>query len=136
MLERTRSLDAYYESSDLLFWTIISIAARTSPPEKDFLARLSPFLTTAVGGTLLGGPIRLPKIQALLLLSLWPAYNVTWWSDRSYVLSSYAVTAATYLGLHSPFFEYEYSDNDSETMDQERAERTRTWIGCLIVAQW
>jgi hypothetical protein len=99
-----------------VIWTVISIAARKSPLEKDFLARPSPFLTTAVGGTLLGPPLRLLKIQALLLLSMWPAYNVTWWTDRSYVLSSYAVSAATYLELHSPFFEHEYRDKKKHTL--------------------
>ena len=134
MLDPSKGLDIYHESSELLFWTIISIAARTSQPEKDFLARLSPFLTTAVGRTLLGSSIRLSTIQALLLLSLWPAYNVNWWTDRSYALSNFAVTAGTYLGLQSPFFEHEYTDEDRDLREGERAERTRTWVCCLIVS--
>lgn len=134
MLDPSKAPEAYHKSSELLFWTIISVAARTSQPEKDFLAKLSPFLTTAVGRTLLGGSIRLPTIQALLLLSLWPAYNVNWWTDRSYVLSSFAVTAGTYLGLQSPFFEHEYTDEDNDQWDEVRAERTRTWASCLIVS--
>lgn len=134
-LEPSRSMEECYQRSEVLFWAIMSVAAREQQPVEDFLPQLALYFNESLGTTIMGGVMSLGHVQALLLVSLWPPSNVMLWSDRSMTWASIAVTGALYLGLHLPALEEEYVNHIAYTFDVDKNERARLWIACISVAQ-
>lgn len=124
-----------HQQSEFLFWAIISVASREQQPQKDFLSRLSPYFAELLGEIVLGGTLSLRQVQALLLLSLWPPTNDRFWGDRSMTLANISMSSAMYLGIHNPYYEHEYTNTAVKLSEGERAERVRTWIACVAIAQ-
>ncbi|OBT86403.1 hypothetical protein VE02_05264 [Pseudogymnoascus sp. 03VT05] len=144
LLDPARSPDQYYESSTLLFWAIIAIAARRHrdyPRLLDSLAGpVSNLLwkTVQVSATEL---MNLWPVQAFIILCTWPLPSNRVWTDPSFMLSNIAVTSAIQIGLHRPKHPKEFLARPSRQYvdfvvnESETSERMRTWAACNIISQ-
>ena len=54
------------------------------------------------------GCLRLPTVQAILLLALWPFPNFKSTNDLSVTLSSIAISASMSIGLHRPMNSHDF----------------------------
>lgn len=124
-----------HEATEMLFWTIISVAAREHQPMPGFLARLAPYFNESIGNTIIGGVMTISDVQALLLLSLYPPYNVRLCRDTSMTLGSLAVSGALHLGLHCESPEEGFTNDKTQFVCIDPAEKARTWLACLSIAQ-
>ena len=89
--------DAYFKQAPLLFWSIISVAARRTNIDgllKDLAAPLSRLLWTTIGGV----PSNYHCIKALCLLCTWPLPVSTTSTDPTHILSGALMKAATGIG--------------------------------------
>ena len=108
-LEPVRTPHEYYESSPLLFWSIVAVAARQYRADETLLTRLSPALTDLLWTVIASSNMSTAHVQALLLLSYWQLPNFHLWTDRSLILTNIALTSAMHLGMHRPGREDEYT---------------------------
>lgn len=134
-LEPSRTPHEYYDSSPLLFWSIIAVAARQYRADAALLTRLSPVLTDLLWTVIASSNMSTAHIQALLLLSYWQLPNVPLWTDKSLVLNNIALTSAMHLGMHRPGREDEYTKLKVDMRRAGLLERTRTWVACVCLSQ-
>lgn len=135
-----RAANEVYNSSELLFWAIVAVANRLSHlgNRTQLQSSLGKYLNNNANSLVLGHSrlhFSLAHVQTLLLISLWPPENVTFWADRSLHIVNLALSFATNIGLHCPGFEQEYSQVKVVLTDRDRAERLRTWAYCVALAQ-
>lgn len=133
-LEPLRNPDEYYDSSPLLFWSIVAVAARQYRADATLLTRLSPVLTDLLWTVIASGNISTAHVQALLLLAYWQLPNIHLWTDRSLILTNIALTSAMHLGMHRPGREDEYTKFKVDTRRAGLLERTRTWAACVCLS--
>lgn len=123
-----------YNSSPLLFWTIIAIVAShtTVPSAEGLFDQIAGPFQDMVRTDVLQAPLPIQKIQALLLLCVWPLPVDKQHEDPSWLHSGIAVNAALYLGLHrsSPSQPTRRISGFSGTP----LENTTTWLGCFYVS--
>jgi transcriptional regulatory protein LEU3 len=127
--------DYYYNRSPLLFWCIISIAARRYDEDATLVANLSPCVTKLMWNTVSVRPHSRYTIQALLLISLWSFPTNTMATDQSFMMVSLAKCAAMQLGLHRPETVQDFLRVKTTFGPQEFQEAVKVWAGCFIVAQ-
>ncbi|KAK6355573.1 hypothetical protein TWF696_004673 [Orbilia brochopaga] len=138
MLDPSTSPSTYYNSSQLLFWVVISIASRRYPnSEPNLLIRLSRAVSRLVWSTLATVPHNKYVVKALILLSTWPFPTSSTLTDPTYMLSGLAVSVAIQMGLHRPGFGKDYTKFASKAKvdSNEVSDRTTTWACCNISAQ-
>jgi hypothetical protein len=85
-------------------------------------------------------PLSLYSVQALLLLTAYPATTMRLWTDSSMSFNNLAMTAALHMGLHRPNHTTDFYRRDKTLpsmpyKDTERTDRMATWAACNIVAQ-
>ncbi|KAI1124306.1 hypothetical protein F5Y10DRAFT_31978 [Nemania abortiva] len=128
------NINNIYNSSPLLFWTIIAIvASHTSVPSADGLYdQIAEPFQDMLRTEALQAPLPLQRIRALLLLCVWPMPVETQRQDPSWLYSGIAVNSALYLGLHrsGPPHPCRGPSGSSETP----LERIITWLGCFYVS--
>ncbi|KAF3904421.1 hypothetical protein ABW21_db0206484 [Orbilia brochopaga] len=138
MLDPTASPSTCYNSSQLLFWVVISIASRRYPnSEPNLLIRLSRAVSRLVWSTLATVPHNKYVVKALILLSTWPFPTSSTLTDPTYMLSSLAMSVAIQMGLHRPAYGKDYTKFASKAKvdSNEVSDRTITWSCCNISAQ-
>ncbi|KAJ6256427.1 hypothetical protein Dda_8928 [Drechslerella dactyloides] len=138
MLDPSTSPSVYYNSSQLLFWVVISIASRRYPnSEPNLLIRLSRAVSRLVWSTLATVPHNKYVVKALILLSTWPFPTSSTLTDPTYMLSGLAVSVAIQMGLHRPGYGKDYTKfaNKAKVDSSEVSDRTVTWACCNISAQ-
>ncbi|KFA63897.1 hypothetical protein S40285_06808 [Stachybotrys chlorohalonatus IBT 40285] len=129
--------DQYYQQHPLLFWAIISVAARRMSPQNvpNLLNNLSRPLTTLLWSTIGEVPSSYYVVKALCLLCAWPLPTSTTTSDPTHILCGVMMKTATGIGLHRPNHIQDFS-RVSVTLNKEQlADRVTTWAVCNIVAQ-
>lgn len=131
-LDEHRSSLEYYRASQLLFWSIVAVAARHFQEDLSILTKLVPVIREQLILAVASGVPSVPLIQSLLLHSCWPMPNYRFFSDPSLLNANIALTFATQLGLHMPHHEQEYTKEYTNSTRERRLELTRTWIACLI----
>lgn len=137
LLDPSQSPDQYYDICPLLFWTIISVAARRYSEDPKLLMILSRSVTKLAWDTISAPPLHICAVQALLVQCIWPFPSMRMRSDASASFTSIAISAAMHLGLHRPAHAHCFwPSSDSVFASGNRPDRTKTWAACNIVAEY
>lgn len=134
-LERGQSPDEYYNTSPLLFWTIISVGARRYQPDTHLLNSLAGPVSRLVWSTLADIPQSYHVVKALCLLCTWPFPTSSTSTDPTFMLCGMMMQVAMQLGLHRPSYAQDFSKFRVELIEEELKDKVRTWAICNIVAQ-
>ncbi|OGE58580.1 hypothetical protein PENARI_c001G12470 [Penicillium arizonense] len=134
-LDQKQSPDEYYNSSSLLFWTIISVGARRYQGDSNLLNSLAGPVTRLVWSTLADIPQSYHVVKALSLLCSWPFPVSSTSTDPTFMLCGMMVQVAMQLGLHRPSHTQDFSKFRVELIEEELRDKVRTWAICNIVAQ-
>lgn len=135
LLDPGKSPDEYFESSRLLFWAIISVAARRYTPNRSLFASLSEPVFKILWECVAEVPQSYNIVKALCLLITWPFPVSSTSLDPSFVLCSLAVSLSMQLGLHRPSYIQDFQKFKIELREEELRDRVRTWAACNAVAQ-
>lgn len=127
--------DQYYNQHPLLYWVIISIAARRYGSNPGLMACLSGPLTRLLWQTIGDVPGSHHVVKALCLLCTWPLPTSTSSSDPTQILCGVMMKIATLIGLHRPHHINDFSRVIVELDNQQLHDRVVTWAVCNIVAQ-
>ncbi|KAF4819138.1 Regulatory protein LEU3 [Colletotrichum siamense] len=135
VIDTTRTPHEYYELSGLLFWIIISIAARRLKSQPTLLPKLARNVTDLLWRTVRTTPYSVHAVQAIALLCTWPFPTSSSTSDPTFMLTGLMIQMGVQMGLNRPVDAQDFSKAPLELTDTELAEWTRTWEACLIVSQ-
>ncbi|KAL6241763.1 Regulatory protein leu3 [Rhinocladiella similis] len=129
----TRSAEAVYSKCSLLFWVICTTAASWK-----LRSQLAPAVKTMLAETLHSRPVYVEKVQALLIMAMWPFSVSSVNEDASHYYGCIATQMALQLGLHRPTQTHIHAHGSLEsentrTVDEEV--KTTTWLSCFIVNQ-
>ncbi len=133
-LNPAQSPAGYFSQAPLLFWAIVSVAARRTTIEgllTDIAGPLSRLLWTTIGGV----PGSHHVVKALCLLCTWPLPVSTTSTDPTHILSGVLMKAATSIGLHRPKHAQDFSRVSVNPNNAELHDRITTWAVCNIVCQ-
>lgn len=134
-LDRGRSPDDIAnKDSKLLFWAIISVAARHFSGDRELLKRLKDPLTDLIWRTIKIQPNH-HVVKALCLLCTWPLPARTTVSDPTFMLCGVMMQIAMQIGLHQPTHPQDFSRNKVRLQQGDISDRLLTWAVCNIVAQ-
>jgi hypothetical protein len=101
-LDASLSPDQYFQSSPLLFWTIIGIASRRYVEDVTLFPILSGLVPKLMWEMITKPPYLITTAQAVIALCNWPFPVTSAWSDILITMSSIALSMAMQLGLHRP----------------------------------
>jgi hypothetical protein len=132
-LNTGKSPHAYYESSELLFWSIISAASHRSP-NPTLLPRLARSVTELVWSTVRSIPYTLQSVQSLIILCTWPFPTSSSTADPTYTLAGIMLQLAFQMGLHCAPNAQDFTKVPLTLNTDEHSEWTATWQACNIVA--
>ena len=135
ILQPQRSPDDFYEASPLLFWVIISVAARHYEADPRLLTTLSAPLSRLLWATLADVPQNYIVVKALCLLCTWPLPISSTSSDPTFMLSGVMMQIAMQIGIHRPSHAQDFTKFKVELREEELKDRVRTWASCNAVAQ-
>lgn len=127
--------DQYFTQSPLLFWAIISVAARRTKVVDNLVTSLSGPLSRLLWTTVGGVPNNHHVVKALCLLCTWPLPTSTTSTDPTHILGGVMMKCATNLGLHRPSHAQDFSRTPVALNQDELHDRVRTWATCNIVSQ-
>lgn len=134
-LNPSQTPDQYYAQHHLLYWVIISIAARRYLPDPNLLGTLSGPLTHLLWQTIGDVPSSHHVVKALCLLCTWPLPTSTSSSDPTQILCGVMMKIATLIGLHRPHHINDFSRVAIELDHEQLHDRVVTWAVCNVVAQ-
>ncbi|KAL3488432.1 hypothetical protein BJX62DRAFT_227371 [Aspergillus germanicus] len=132
-LNTGKSPHAYYESSELLFWSIISAAAHRSQ-NPTLLPRLARSVTDLVWSTLRSIPYTLQSVQSLVILCTWPFPTSSSTADPTYTLAGIMLQLALQMGLHCAPNAQDFTKIPRTLNTNEHSEWAAAWQACNIVA--
>jgi len=135
MLHTQRTPEEFYNASPLLFWVIISVAARHHEADPRLLTTLSEPLSRLLWATLADVPQNYIVVKALCLLCTWPLPISSTSSDPTFMLSGIMMQVAMQIGLHRPSHAQDFTKFKVELREEELRDRVRTWASCNAVAQ-
>ncbi len=124
-----------YEQSELLFWSIISVASRHLENQPTLLTSLARAVTDLLWRTLRSIPYSLQVVQSLILLCTWPFPTSSSTADPTYMLVGIMVQTGTQMGLHRARNAQDFNKVPLKLEGSEYDEWIRTWQACGIVAQ-
>lgn len=134
-LDPTRSPDEVFSKDNkLLFWAIISVAARHYERDPGLLKRLKEPLTNLIWQTI-KGQTNHHVVKALCLLCYWPLPQQRTVMDPTFMLCGVMMQIAMQLGLHQPTHPQDFSRTKVRLREEDIHDRLRTWAVCNIVAQ-
>ncbi|KAL6832220.1 hypothetical protein V8C40DRAFT_273576 [Trichoderma camerunense] len=134
-LDPSTSLHEYYESSELLFWSVISVAARRLQSHPTLLPKLARSVTDYLWKTLRSIPYSLRAVQSLVILCTWPFPTSSSTADPTYMLAGMMVQIGTQMGLHRALNAEDFVKVPLHLSVYEYSEWVKTWEACNIVAQ-
>ncbi|KAI9823696.1 MAG: hypothetical protein M1826_007665 [Phylliscum demangeonii] len=135
LLDPSRRPDDYYASCRLLFWTVISIAARRFPHDADLFAALARAVPPLIWSTMAEIPQSHHVVQALCLLCSWPFPVASTSADPTFMLTGLMMNVAMQIGLHRPSYAQHFARFHVRLRDEDIKDRVKTWAACNIVAQ-
>jgi hypothetical protein len=140
ILDPLETPDEYYNSSPVLFWVLISVAARRFTEDQILISSLAQAVPKLVWERIAEHPIPFPALQALLVLCMWPFPLTHMWGDASVSLSNISLVAAFHMGLHRPDHMQEFSRNPRTKnplipASTDPLERRKTWAAVNIVTE-
>lgn len=134
-LHQKQTPGEYYNTSPLLFWTIISVGARRYRSDPGLLNSLAGPVTRLVWSTLADIPQSYHVVKALCLLCSWPFPTSSTSTDPTFMLCGMMLQVAMQLGLHRPSHSQDFSKFRVELIEEELRDKVQTWAICNIVAQ-
>lgn len=134
-LNPSQTPDQYYQQLSLLYWSIVSVAARRYAADPAFLTQLSGPLTRLLWKTIGDVPQSYYAVKALCLLCTWPLPTSTSTSDPTHILGGVMMKTATGIGLHRPNHINDFSRVAIDLNTEQLHDRVKTWAVCNIVAQ-
>lgn len=127
--------DQYHSQHPLLFWSMISVAARRYAQDPGLLTQLSSPLSRLLWSTVGDVPNNHYVVKALCLLCMWPLPTSTTSTDPTHILCGVMMKAATGIGLHRPSHTQDFSRVSVDLNKEQLHDRVTTWAVCNIVAQ-
>ncbi|CAG9998502.1 unnamed protein product [Clonostachys byssicola] len=124
-----------YDSSPLLFWTIIVTAARHDAADFSLLLSLLPAVRRLLWSTIPATPHTLPSLQAMAILCLWGFPVSTMPEDTTFILSGILKSAAMHVGLHRPDILDLYSRTRSKLGRPELLRAVRCWCSIYLAIE-
>lgn len=134
-LDPMQTPDQYYQQHPLLFWSIVSVAARRYTLDPGLLNALTGPLTRLLWTTVGEVPSNHFVVKALCLLCVWPLPTSTTTTDPTHILSGVMMKTATGIGLHRPNHTQDFSRVSVDLNKEQLHDRVTTWAVCNIVAQ-
>ena len=131
---RTRDPDAVYQRGPVLFWTIILTACRRFARDSSVYQFLMDSLSPEIWNCVSQPPLRLPIINALLILATWPFPKIRFLSDPSLIFAGIAVHSCFLTGLHTGQGTHHEFKSPVYHFDTTDEEATYTWAGCAILS--
>ncbi|CAG9945172.1 unnamed protein product [Clonostachys rosea f. rosea IK726] len=135
ILSSSVSPDSIYDSSPLLFWTIIVTAARHDAADFSLLLSLLPAVRKLLWSTIPATPHTLPSLQAMAILCLWGFPVSTMPEDTTFILSGILQSAALHVGLHRPDILELYSRTRSTLGRPELLQAVRCWCSIYLAIE-
>ncbi|KAL9099774.1 MAG: hypothetical protein Q9163_004773 [Psora crenata] len=135
ILDQQRPPDDFYEASPLLFWVIISVAARRYTAIPTLLTSLAGSLNKLLWEQVAEVPQTYIFVKALCVLCTWPLPISSTSSDPTFMLAGLNLQVAMQIGLHRPSHAQDFTKFKVEFMEDELRDRVRTWASCNAVAQ-
>ncbi|KAL8938044.1 MAG: hypothetical protein Q9211_003395 [Gyalolechia sp. 1 TL-2023] len=130
LLEPAKTPDSYYDSSPLLFWIIISVAARHYSPDPSLLPALSTPISHLLWATLADVPQSYIVVKALCILCTWPLPISSTSKDPTFMLNGLMMQVAMQIGLHRPSHAQDFARFKIEFREEELKDRVKTWVAC------
>ncbi|KAF2404168.1 hypothetical protein EJ06DRAFT_190002 [Trichodelitschia bisporula] len=127
--------DSVFERSEILFWTVIVIAARHFEEDRTLFGRLAPHYNILVKEMIVRPPSNHYVVKALCLLCTWPLPVSSTTADMSFPFSGIMMKFAMQLGLHRPSHPMDFSRTRVQLRAEDITDRLRTWAACNLVAQ-
>ncbi|KAJ5232179.1 hypothetical protein N7468_005135 [Penicillium chermesinum] len=134
-LDRQQLPEDYFNTSPLLFWTIISVGARRYQSDTTLFTSLAGPVTRLVWSTLADVPQSYHVVKALALLCSWPFPTSSTSTDPTFMLCGMMLQVAMQLGLHRPSHIQDFNKFRRELIEEELRDKVRTWAICNVVAQ-
>lgn len=135
LLDPERPPEYYLEASSLLFWTVISVAARHYPAQPNMLRSLASSLMRLLWATIADVPQNYHVVKALCILCVWPLPVSSTSADPTVMISGLMIQIAKQIGLHRPSHAQDFSRFRVEVREEELRDRVITWAACNVVAQ-
>lgn len=133
-LKQEKSPHAYYESSELLFWSVIAAAAHRSQSLPCLLPRLAEDMMQLLWTTIRSIPYSLHVIQSLVIICAWPFPTSSSTADPTYTLAGTMLHLAFQMGLHCASSAEDFTKGRLNLSADQRREWVATWQACNIVA--
>ncbi|KAF7902509.1 hypothetical protein EAF00_002412 [Botryotinia globosa] len=134
-LSTQQTPDQYYQQEPLLFWVIVTIAARRYTVDPELLSNLRQPVTKMMWSKIADVPNNYHFVKALILLCTWPMPVASTAADITHILCGVMMKAATGIGLHRPNNTQDFSRVSVDLNREQLHDRVVTWAVCNIVAQ-
>lgn len=126
ILDTEVSLHELYESSPILFWTIIIISSRWHPSLHELYAYFLDSYRALLARTLIEPQTSIEFVQAIVLLLFWPLAVNRQAEDPSWNLCGMVTNVAMKLAIHR------LRANDRQGLSEKAAWiRRKTWLACV-----
>ncbi|KAF4552760.1 Fungal Zn(2)-Cys(6) binuclear cluster domain-containing protein 7 [Elsinoe fawcettii] len=125
----------YFDVSPLLYWTIITVAARRYEGRRGLLSELKLPLHELLWDTIGTVPQTYHVVKALCLLCAWPLPTSSTSLDPSMIICGTMVQVAMQFGLHRPSHAQDFSRIKLELHEEEIKDRMNTWTAVNVCAQ-
>lgn len=135
LLDPLKPPDEYYQNSKLLFWVVISVAARRYAPKKTLLSTLAKPVAELLWSSVSEIPQNHSVVKALCLLCTWPFPVSSTSMDPTFMLCGLAIQISMQIGLHRPSHTSDFTRFKVALREEELRDRLRTWAAANAVAQ-
>jgi transcriptional regulatory protein LEU3 len=130
--------EEYLKADRLLFWAIITTAARHFRPDPTLYGKLAGTggpLMDLLWSTLRKVPQSHQVVKALCFLCTWPLSTTRTSTDPTFMLCGLMMQIALQIGLHQPTHLQDFARFKLTLKKEDINDRVRTWAVCNIVAQ-
>lgn len=131
----TDSPDAIFAKSQVLFWTVVLIAARHFNDDATIIEQLTGPYKDLVKDTIAKPPNNHHTVKALCLLCYWPLPVSSTTAEMAFTISGILMKHAMQLGLHRPSHPMDFSRTRVQLREEDINDRLKTWAVCNLVAQ-
>lgn len=136
VLDPHRSPNAYYQQSPFLFWSIVSVACRSYPPDISLYRSIATSIMDLALLSINTTSKEIFSIQGLLLVLTWAPSRDDAMVDISYPLAGLLIHRAKQFGLHIPRSSHEFPRGRKLALSEaDIAMREELWAWCMLVYQ-
>lgn len=133
ILSQPTSADDLYNSSALLFWTVMTTAARHDSPDFLLFPKLVPVIKRRLWMTIAEPPHTISSLQAMAIFCVWPLPCSSMPLDITVILAGILKSAAMHVGLHRPDILRDYSRAPHSITGEALREVIKVWC-CTYIA--